>query len=166
MAQKQQRAEPKRAALQVPRSEAEARIRERIEKVQSLLELQISNSAELEQARSEKRKWSDFNAALLRRIVDTDELVNDYYPSAGIGFLPLEPVPLATLVKEFHYDVRKYITCLESILDRLELIPESPTLAQPTKEWPIGSYPEVSRRVFVVHGHDEEAKQSAARCLE
>jgi len=30
----------------------------------------------------------------------------------------------------------------------------------------IGSRPEVSRRVFVVHGHDEEAKQSVARCLE
>lgn len=29
-----------------------------------------------------------------------------------------------------------------------------------------GSHPEVSRRVFVVHGHDEEAKQSVARCLE
>lgn len=34
------------------------------------------------------------------------------------------------------------------------------------KEQPVGSHPKVGRRVFVVHGHDEEAKQSVARCLE
>ena len=79
MARKQQPTEPKRATLQMPRPEAEARIRKQIEKGQELLELRIGNSAELEQARNEKRKWSDFNAELLRRIVDTDELVNDYY---------------------------------------------------------------------------------------
>lgn len=133
MARKRQPTEPKRATLQVPRSEAEARIREQIEKGKRLLELQIRNKAELEQARNEEEKWSDFNAELLRRIVDTDDLVNDYYPSVSVGFLPWDRVPLAALVKEFYSDVGDYITRLESILGRLELIPESPALAQPTK---------------------------------
>jgi predicted nucleotide-binding protein len=164
MARKQQPTEPKRATLQTPRPEAEARIRKQIEKGQKLLELRIGNSAELEQARNEKRKWSDFNAELLRRIVDTDELVNDYYPTGG--FVSWGPVPFAVQVKEFYSDVQDYVTRLESILGRLELISESPVLARPTKAQPTASHPEVSRRVFVVHGHDEEAKQSAARCLE
>jgi len=166
MARKRQPTEPKRATLQMSRSEAEARIREQIEKGQKLPELRIGNSAELEQARNEKRKWSDFNAELLRRIVDTDELVNDYYPPAYAFVSWGEPTPFAAQVEEFYSDVKGYITRLESILGRLDLIPESPALAQPTKEPPIGSRPEVGRRVFVVHGHDEEAKQSAARCLE
>jgi len=46
MAQKRQ----ERSTLQVPRPEAEARIRERIEKGRKLLELPIRNEAELEQA--------------------------------------------------------------------------------------------------------------------
>ena len=69
-------------------------------------------------------------------------------------------------MEEFYSDVREYITRLESILGRLELIPESPLLAQPTEAQPTRGRPEVSKRVFVVHGHDEEAKQSVARCLE
>ena len=184
MARKRQPTEPKRATLQMSRSEAEARIREQIEKGQKLPELRIGNSAELEQARNEKRKWSDFNAELLRRIVDTDELVNDYYPPAyasvswgeptpfaakgdrATAWLGGEPAPFAAKVEEFYSDVNGYITRLESILGRLELIPESPALARPMEVQPTGSHPEVGRRVFVVHGHDEEAKQSAARCLE
>ena len=165
MAGKRQPTEPKRATLQVSRSKAEARIREQIEKGQKLLELRIGNSAELEQARNERRKWSDYNAELLKRIVDTDELVNDYYPSAAWAWVGGR-VSLSEKVKEFYSDVTKYITRLESILGRLELIPESPELVQPMETQPTGHHPEVSRRVFVVHGHDEEAKQSAARCLE
>ena len=66
----------------------------------------------------------------------------------------------------FYRDVKGNIAYLELILNRLDLIPESPTLAQQVKERPVDSHPEVGRRVFVVHGHDEEAKQSVARCLE
>jgi predicted nucleotide-binding protein len=164
MTRKRQSTEPKRATLQVPRSEAEARIREQIEKGKRLLELQIRNKAELKQARSERTKWSDFNAELLKRIVDTDDLLDDYYP--GFGVLSLGPIPFVAEVEEFYSDVKTYITRLESILGRLELIPELPALAQPTKVQPADSRPEIGRRVFVVHGHDEEAKQSAARCLE
>lgn len=134
-------------------------------KGQKLLELQIGNNVELEQARNEEKKWSDFNAELLKRIMDTDELVNDYY-SGDIIFLPVRSVTLRVQVERFNSEVKEYITCLESILDRLPLIPESPAIAQPTKEQPVGSHPEVGRRVFVVHGHAEEAKQSVARCLE
>ena len=165
MAQKQQLTEPKRATLLMPRSEAEARIRKQVEKGQKLLGLRIGHSPELEQAENEKKKWSDFNAELLKRIVNTDELVNDYNPP-GAAAGAWGPVSLSQEVQGFYSNVKKYITRLESILDRLELIPESPVLGQPMEAQPTGFHPEVSRRVFVVHGHDEEAKQSAARCLE
>ena len=159
MAQKRQPTEPKRATLQMPRSEAEARIRKQIEEGRKLLELQIRTEAELKQARNEEEKWSDFNAELLKRIVDTDELVNDYYPP---GFAIGLPSSFDAQVREFCFDVEGAITRLESILGRLPLIPESPELAQPVKK----QKAEVGRRVFVVHGHDEGTKQSVARCLE
>lgn len=159
MTQKRQ----ERSTLQVPRPEAEARIRERIEKGRRLLELPIRNEAELEQARNGRKKWSDFNAELLRRIVDTDQLVNDYYPASfSLGM----PSSFSAQVADFYDNVKGYITRLESILERLPLIPETPTLTQPMEAQPVDSRPEVSKQVFVVHGHDEEAKQSVARCLE
>lgn len=153
MARKQQPTETTRATLQMPRSEAEARIREQIEEGQRLLELRIANSADLEQVRNEMRKWSDFNTELLKRIVDTNELVNEY----RLDHLRLETrsTRFAVKVGGFNSAVRAYIAILESTLGRLGLIPESPALAQPTKAQPIGSSPEVDRQVLVVDGHKD-----------
>jgi predicted nucleotide-binding protein len=151
--------------LQVPRSEAEARICDQIAKGNKLLELQIRDNADLERARNEKKKWSDFNAEILRRIVDTDDLVNDYYPAGGFVSLGGR-TPLSARAQNLYSDIRQYISRLESIQDRLELIPESPDIFQPMQAKPMIECAVTSRRVFVVHGHDEEAKQSAARCLE
>lgn len=60
--------------------------------------------------------------------------------------------------------LKRKIQSLESIRERLELIP----LAQgvqtiPGKRADVGT---LRDKVFVVHGHDEEAKQSVARLLE
>ena len=156
-------ADVKRATLQMPRVEAENRIQAQIDKGKQLLQLQIRNESELDEAQAEWKKWSDYNAELLKRVVDTDELVNAYYP--GGGFISFGPKSLGELVRGFYSDVQDRITRLESILGRLELIPESPDLLQPTIPRQIQK-PETSNRVFVVHGHDEEAKQSVARCIE
>jgi predicted nucleotide-binding protein len=147
----------------MPRVEAENRIQTQIEKGKQLLQLPIGNEAELDKAQAEWKKWSDYNAELLKRVVDTDELVGAYYPGGGV--ISLRPRSLGERVREFYSDVQDRVTRLESILDRLELIPESPSLPQPTIPRRIEST-ESSNRVFVVHGHDEEAKQSVARCIE
>jgi predicted nucleotide-binding protein len=164
MARKQQSTEPKRATLQVPRSEAEDRVKAQIEKGRQILTRTIQNESELEDARREMQIWSDYNIELLKRIVDTNELASSYRKVTirrAIG-----RTPLIAKARNFYSDVEYYVNRLESILSRLELIPESAVLVQPVEAQSIGSHPEVSRRVFVVHGHDEEAKQSVARCLE
>jgi hypothetical protein len=140
MARKQQPTEPKRTTLQVPRSEAEARIREQIEKGQKLLELQIRTEAELEQARNEETKWSDFNKKLLRSIADTDELVNDYRSKR---FISSRSRNLAGRAKRFYSCAERNIASLESILNYLPLMPESPALAQPADEVEIVPKPKV-----------------------
>lgn len=104
--------------------DAENRLRERIEEGQTLLKLTIRDSTKLEEAKIEQKKWSDYNAELLRRMVDTDELVNAYYPIYA-GFIGGRTPPLHAQVKEFYDDVSDKITRLESILGRLELIPEA-----------------------------------------
>lgn len=142
------------------RAEAESLIRTQIRKASELLELPIENEPDLGQAQNERAKWSDFNEELLRRIVDTNELVNSYHPK--FATLWWGPQPFDQRVSDFRSSIRSRIVSLESVLSRLELIPEPshPATATPHAE------PDVSNRVFVVHGHDEEDKQSVARCIE
>jgi predicted nucleotide-binding protein len=155
--------EQQRSTLMMPRAEAQSRIDAQVQKGKKLLELQIRTNGELEQARAERDKWSAYNAELLKRMVDTDDLVNAYYPPYGI--ISFGDESLAEEVKDFHSGVTEYINRLESIRERLELIPESPQLtaaASPVR----ASEMKRGKRVFIVHGRDEEAKQSVARCID
>ena len=55
-----------RPTLQMPRVDAESRIQSRIEMGNKLLETSITTKDERETAKSEKRKWSNYNAELLK----------------------------------------------------------------------------------------------------
>lgn len=66
-------------------------------------------------------------------------------------------------------DVKSQIACLESLAERLDLIEEAPSVASvsasqlsPPRKRAAGD----SRRVFIVHGHDEEVKAVVARFLD
>jgi predicted nucleotide-binding protein len=160
MAQKQQ----ERTMLLVPLDKARAQISERIKEGRRLLELPIGNEAERQHARDEEKKWSKHNVTLLESVVNTRKLVNDY--NLGYVSIPVGRPSLYEWAEQFRSDIKAHITNLESILSYLPVIPGSPTLAQPAEPQPVDSRLEVGRRVFIVHGHDEEAKQSLARCLE
>jgi len=116
---------------------------------------------ELDQALKEETKWSDYNIGLLKRMVDTDDLVNGYPPPFDYHHEGFD-----RCMEKFRRNVERGIYYLELVSNRLDLIPELPALAQLVKEQLVGSHPEIGRRVFVVHGHDPKAKQSVARCLE
>ena len=91
------------------------------------MRLQIRNEVDLDKARTEKSKWSDYNTEFLRRIVDTEDWAKEYHP--GFFIASLGRVPFYAMVEEFYSDIRRYINRLESILGRLELVPESPSLS-------------------------------------
>ena len=164
MAPKQQPTEPKRATLQVPHSEADNRIRAQIDRGRELLVRAIASGSELKDVRLEMYAWSDYNTELLKRIVDTDELADEYEYKTFIA--TLGPTSFQEELQDLRSRTQYYINRLVSILGRLELMPESHLLSPSGKERCSSSPPEVGRRVFVVHGRDEGAKQSVARCLE
>src|SRR3989442_11906177 len=78
--------EARRPRLQVPRDDARTRIQVRIDAGKELLQRNVRTEQELTGARADERKWSAYNAELLRQIVDTDDLVKDYFPTAGRVF--------------------------------------------------------------------------------
>ena len=137
-----------RPSLTVPSEEARSRIRAQLERGEKVPNASINEN-------DEARRWYDFTKELLRQLFTTDELRNEFTGASGFGF--------GDDISTGHC-LRK----LRSIYDRLELIPEPAQTTGPSA----GNRPgteRASRRgtdVFVVHGHDEAAREGIARFLE
>ena len=65
--------------LRVSREEAHQQIEEQIEKGRQLHAQQINSDGELEAARMESRKWSDYNKTLLLKLFDNTSIAEDAY---------------------------------------------------------------------------------------
>jgi len=154
----------RRARLTVRRSEAKQKIDARIEEGRKIQELPIHSKPELNAARDRYYKWSEYNVELLHRLFDTSEMAEEYDASVH----PIVFVGATSFweeVKEFRNDVAELCRRLESIRDRLELIPE-PTAEEVTEKRRVSRTAPAGRRVFVVHGHDEGARAEVCRLLE
>ena len=146
------------------REEARQKIQMQIEKGQQLRDQSIDSDDELEEARAESRKWSDYNKTLLLKLFDNMSIAEDAYTD----FNEPRPILLASsgstpLSDELGDDLRWYqnamnrsINSLESIHERLELYDEPSETSQST----------FGNEVFIVHGHDDEAKETVARFIE
>ena len=143
------------------REVARQRIQSQIEKGQQYEKMPINSKEELDELYSERRKWSDYNSELLRRLFDNPAIANDYSKGSGAISFPLYP-SLRDNIESFRKGVSANITRLESIRDRLELITESPLISSPTNTNLIIP----SQDVFIVHGHDEGAREAVARFVE
>lgn len=150
------------AELAVPRADAAKQISERIELGKKLLAPEVRTPDEFRTFESACTKWSRFNKELLRRLFTTRALEEEYSAWAGIGSIPLNP-SLGERLESIRETLTDELDKLESIHERLELIPESsPTRAGGR----ISSTPSSNRRVFLVHGHDEQAREKTARFIE
>jgi predicted nucleotide-binding protein len=112
------------------------------------------------------RKWTDYNEEMLRRLFTTDAIHKEYRFGVSVGTLSMGPDIYGMGYQSIKIDREKVsgrITKLESILARLELYPEPSTPA------PVATnvaFPRDCSKVFVVHGHDEGAREAVARFLE
>ena len=151
----------------MPRSKAAKKIREQIEKGKRLLNQEIKNEAELKHARELMSRWSNYNSELLKRTIDTDEFVETYRSSNLRPFMVLGgSTSFQERVDSFRSEVEKYVLALKSIRDRRELCPERTEVKQVGSQQQTSYSSQISKRVFIVHGHDEAAKESVARLLE
>lgn len=147
--------------LMVPRVEAERKIRVQIEKGREIGELKIGSELSLKEARAELDKWSKYNRELLARLFDNASIVEEYDRSTSIPFFAvLGELNITHEIEDFRNDIGYHTRALESILERLELIPE------PGEQPVLGQNLFLGSDIFVVHGHDEAAKQSVARFIE
>lgn len=152
--------EPRQPAeLLISRDEAKSKLQERIQKGLEIKQVQISSQDSFEAARNDYSKWNSFNAELLRRIFTTEELENEYTWSVGIFVATLGTKSLGEKIADLYKDIDNKTHRLDSIIERLELIPLSNLSASfSAADEPFQSSPSKSKKVFVVHGHDDIAK--------
>jgi hypothetical protein len=158
--------EPKRVPnLVVPRGEARERITHQIETGHGLISKDVAaikNEVDLDRARHESNKWSGVNDLLLKRLFDDQSVADEYSWFFGGAISRWEPA-LQEGIERLRGDIQKKIDRLEGILAKLDYYPE---LTGPTTGASSDSPPKtVGRRVFVVHGRDEAAKEKTASVL-
>ena len=150
--------------LLVSPDEAQSKLRERIEKGKEILNLSPRSHEEFKEAQRKYYKWDDFNVELLKRQFTANAMSDEYSAFVG-GFVVSTYGPsLGEEIKDLQNDIEDKIHRIESIIERLELIPVtnalSPSAGDGSKTQKIDR-----SKVFIVHGHDNEAKLEVARFI-
>jgi predicted nucleotide-binding protein len=145
--------------LLMQRADASLRLDDRIAKGRDLKKTDVTNAGEYEALKSEKVKWSEYNHELLMRMFTTDGAARDYsFFGFGTGVMNAS---WQTRVEELRRDIDLSIQRLESIQERLELMPLSDSLKS------VAATPRQtandSKQVFLVHGRNEGAREKVAR---
>lgn len=118
----------------------------------------IYNKKQQDNFFSEYSKWHKFNIELLEQSFDTT--INKYkkeYEGATFHVI----YGNEDIVKTQKEDINKEINVLESLIERLPLIPISTEAAKNE----VKVERKVTNKVFIVHGHKNEIKETVARRL-
>jgi hypothetical protein len=118
-----------------------------------------------EDAKTKAEQWKRYNETLLGRLFSNDSLATEYRDAGTqvtYRFLAATAAGTPLRGSESDAEVKACLATLEGILERLDLFPE------PMGVVSSGAQAICARTsdVFLVHGHDEAAKQSVARFLE
>ena len=158
--------EPKaKLKLAAARDEAEQKITDRIAKGREIRETPINILQELDSVKKSYRKWNDFNVELLKRLFTNDDLSHKFDQWAGSMVISMGEKYLDEEISDFHKEIDEKIHRLESMVERLELIPESDSAPQQASS-PVPAKTIDRSKIFIVHGHDDAAKLEVARFIE
>lgn len=144
--------------LVVTREEAKQRIQDRIDKGRELKGRPVNTPEAYEELKNNYDKWDSFNSELLRRIFTTDEAGKEY-DFWGVMSVSMYEESLGEKIADTYKDIDKKTHRLDSMIERLELIPLAGQIASIANA-SSPSAQQRSKKVFVVHGHDEVAKTS------
>lgn len=142
--------------LLVSRSQANKELSAQLKIGEELRDRRIDKEAELDSARADRSRWMDFVTLMIKRFISPPSFARDFeYSSSGV--YSLDP----TLRQKLNYywdDMQESVNVLRSVIERLPLIDE---IATPGGLKPKG--PLKDSAVFIVHGHDEAAREMVAR---
>jgi len=136
-----------RPRLTIALEKARAHVQQQIEKGEAAPNASINEN-------DEARRWYEFTAELLRQIFTTDKLHDEFTGKSSFSFGGAD------------ISTGAFLTKLRSIYERLSLFPEPAEHTVGSKAPRERVRTRLATKVFLVHGHDEGARESAARFLE
>jgi len=149
-----------RPSLLVSKEEAPNKITRQIEQGRQLDNVDIRDDDSLQNVRASKTRWVSYTVELLSRIFDHESIANDFEHTYGtVNYRASFP----QLVRSLKEEIAKKVTKLESVVERLELIPEVNVKPRISPESVAST---TSKEIFIVHGRDEAAKESVSRFIE
>jgi len=146
--------------LLVTRDKAKTELLDQVKIGEQLRDRAIRSLDELEEAQKARYRWKDFVSLMLKKYVSPAEYAKGFEHSSR-GYNSMD-ASAGERLEEFRDDMKASLSELQSAIDRLALLDE------PTGPFERISQPEPTDRlsVFVVHGHDEGAREGVARFLE
>lgn len=151
------------AELRETRDEVRQRINARIQLGEDLHSRTITDVEQLAAAEKEFQRWDDYNAELLKRLFTTNKFEEEYSWWSGVVTFGRHKLSPNEKLKTHKDNIREKVHRLESVLDRVELIPLAGEIRHQATAV---VHKERTNKVFVVHGHDDAARESVARFLE
>lgn len=133
---------PARPKLTAPLQKVQEMVKTQIERGEAAPNVSINEN-------DEARRWYDYTSEMLRQVCSSDELADEFTGKSGYSF--------GGDISTGHY-----LKKLRSIYNRIELLPIAASVPSSTNKTRTGAG---SKRVFVVHGHDEGVKEGVARFL-
>lgn len=147
--------------LTIPRKEAEEKLKIQLNKGNEIFNRNINSSDEIKKAEEEKTKWVNFVSEMLVRFFDNDALKIDFQTAYGPMVIS---AGLSDEYDNLKSELSAKITELDSIIERLELIPEI-NLNSIKATTAITEISQQSKDVFIVHGHNNQIKEEVARYI-
>jgi len=102
-----------------PRDDVRLQIADRITKGQDIQNSSITNDLELEGVRNKKKIWHEYNEELLSRIFTNEKEAKEYKSNSSISFISMGPTPFYEKVDDFRDSMKRRISNLESLQERL-----------------------------------------------
>jgi predicted nucleotide-binding protein len=147
--------------LTISLAKTEEMLRDRVKKGNELLVPLPTNLQELESTKSKYYTWDDYNVTLLRQFFSTIELASEYSFS---GIVASGPESVTKRIEDLVERINYKIQVLNSVIERLLLYTnEGGQSSQTASE--VKSSLSGTRKVFVVHGRDNEFKETVASYL-
>ncbi len=142
----------------------EVEINKRIGIGAELMERPIQTTRQLEQARQEYYDWNDFNSEFLKQSFDnpSNEYKQKYDEVNNKLMYFLGNTSQAEELREFKDDVKNKVNNLKQLNAKLSLIKVAEGIPSNVE----ANNKANNKKVFIVHGHNNEIKLDVARTLE
>lgn len=153
-----------RPSLMEPRNSAKEKILKQIDKGYEIRNTSIDTLEYLKQMKHEKKSWKSYTEELLSRLFDNEQFSSEFARSDIKLLYSMGKKDFWENVTEFQDEMDECLNNLKTLSNKLELIPE----LNQTQTMIVTASSQATdfTKVFIIHGHDSEAKLSAARFVE